>query len=110
MDFFIIKWINAHITKTANIVFNISIIKRPIGNLLNITIFFICWRSGLPSLFKSKENNGSKNDWPNDDTNLSTLPAISHVNAVAITDKWFEVDTESDLKKYNSKYKTSPIK
>ena len=32
------------------------------------------------------------------------------VNAVAITDKWFEVDTESDLKKYNSKYKTSPIK
>ncbi|MDC0092768.1 phosphocholine cytidylyltransferase family protein [Alphaproteobacteria bacterium] len=31
------------------------------------------------------------------------------VNAVAIMDKWFEVDTESDLKIYNSKYKTSPI-
>jgi len=32
------------------------------------------------------------------------------INAVAIMDKWFEVDTESDLKIYSSKYKTSPIK
>jgi len=32
------------------------------------------------------------------------------INAVAITDKWFEVDSESDLKIYSSKYKTSPIK
>ena len=32
------------------------------------------------------------------------------INAIAIMDKWFEVDTESDLKIYSSKYKTSPIK
>ena len=32
------------------------------------------------------------------------------VNAVPIKDKWFEVDTESDLKIYKSKYKISPIK
>ena len=31
------------------------------------------------------------------------------VNAVAIVDKWFEVDTESDLRIYKSKYKISPI-
>lgn len=32
------------------------------------------------------------------------------INAVAISDKWFEIDTESDLKIYNNKYKISPIK
>jgi choline kinase len=30
-------------------------------------------------------------------------------NAVPIYDKWFEVDTESDLNIYHSEYKTSPI-
>ena len=32
-----------------------------------------------------------------------------NVNAVAIKDKWLEVDTENDFKIYSSKYKTSPI-
>lgn len=32
------------------------------------------------------------------------------INAVAIRDQWFEVDTESDLNIYSSQYKTSPIK
>ena len=32
------------------------------------------------------------------------------INAVPIIDKWFEVDTESDLKIYSSKYKISPLK
>ena len=31
------------------------------------------------------------------------------INAVPIYDKWFEVDTESDLNIYHSEYKTSPI-
>ncbi|MCW8901348.1 MAG: phosphocholine cytidylyltransferase family protein [Gammaproteobacteria bacterium] len=32
------------------------------------------------------------------------------VNAVAISDQWFEVDTESDLKIYESEFDKSPVK
>lgn len=79
------KCINSQITNTANKVFNNSIKNKPTGNLLKITKLFICFKSGFPSLFKSNDNNGSKNDWEIEFTNLSTLPAISQVNAVAIT-------------------------
>ena len=55
------------------------------GNLLNKTILLICFKSGFPSLFKSKEKSGTRNACPNDVTSLSTLPATNHVSAVAIT-------------------------
>ena len=32
------------------------------------------------------------------------------VNAMAIKDRWFEVDTESDLNVYSSMYMKSPVK
>ena len=79
------KCINSQITNTANKVFNNSIKNKPTGNLLKITKLLICFKSGFPSLFKSNDNNGSKNDCEIEFTSLSTLPAISHVNAVAIT-------------------------
>ena len=31
------------------------------------------------------------------------------INAVPISDKWFEVDTESDLRIYKQKFEQSPI-
>ena len=32
------------------------------------------------------------------------------VNTVPIQDKWFEVDSETDLRSYESNFKTSPIR
>ena len=79
------KCINSQITNTANKVFNNSIKNKPTGNLLKSTKLLICFKSGFPSLFKSNDNKGSKNDCENELTNLSTLPAINQVNAVEIT-------------------------